>query len=150
MNDINEQVFQYLEGEWLVCRQFKGSYLGSFKGKVRLLPDEPSGSSTYNYSEEGELVDGEGHLFNAKQNYLYRFKDGKVQVLKQEGSEWIVMHELNFMQEGDAVVAATHLHLCGQDNYAVEYRVDLSGNWEVAYTVTGPKKDYRIHSVYKR
>lgn len=149
-NPLNENVFRFLEGDWAVQRTFEGSYLGTFSGKASFTPN--SGEEfTYQYSEEGELIDGEGNLFNAKQSYLYRLEEGILQVLKLEESEWIVMHDLDFKQEVDAVVAsATHTHLCGQDYYVAEYRIDLSGNCEVAYTVTGPKKDYRIHSVYTR
>lgn len=148
---INGTVFHFLEGEWLVRRQFEGSYVGSFNGKARLLLDEASGLPTYNYSEHGELTDGTGQLFNAKQSYLYRLVEGRLEVLKQEGSDWILMHELDFRQEGKVIAAsAAHTHLCGQDYYAAEYRIDLSGRWEVAYNVTGPKKDYRIYTVYER
>lgn len=143
-----DQVFSYLKGEWQVCRQFEGSYRGTFTGAASLVP-EADDPLTCLYREMGKLVDADGQHFDAKQNYLYRLSDGQLKIYKHEDSEWIIMHELDFTREGDRLIAK-HLHLCGQDRYAVEYKVDLSGNWEQSYIVTGPKKDYSIRSVYKK
>lgn len=149
MDEINEQVFCFLQGDWVVRRHFEGSYGGTFTGKAHFTPenDEPG---TYRYSEQGELTDDEGKTFDAKQSYLYRLADGALQVLKREAVDWIVMHDLAFrMEEGIAI--AEHVHRCGQDHYATTYRIDLNANsWEIAYTVSGPNKDYRIESVFER
>jgi hypothetical protein len=40
-------------------------------------------------------------------------------------------------------------HLCGEDRYAGEYRLD-GDLLEVVWHVTGPHKDQRIESVYRR
>lgn len=145
---INEKVFRFLEGEWRVRREFKGSYGGEFSGQATFEPqtDEPS---AYKYGEQGELTDAEGKRFDARQRYRYRLAEGQVQVLKQEDSDWIVMHKLDFVMENDVATSA-HIHLCGQDNYATVYRIDFSGFWKVSYTVNGPKKDYSISTVYDR
>ena len=145
-DSTNEQVFRFLEGEWLLRRHFAGSYSGAFTGKASVA-HEADDLTTYRYTEQGELTDAEGKQFDAKQSYLYRLVEGKLQVLKREGLEWIVMHDLEFHADG-RIANASHLHLCGQDHYATVYRVDFSGNWEVAYTVSGPKKDYSIRSAY--
>lgn len=145
---INEKVFHFLEGVWKVQREFKGSYRGEFTGQATFEPQagEPS---AYEYAEQGELTDAEGKRFDARQRYRYRLTEGQVQVLKQEDSDWIVMHSLDFEME-DGIATAAHVHLCGQDNYATVYRIDFSGFWEISYTVNGPKKDYRISTVYVR
>jgi len=146
---INEQVFKFLRGVWSVRRRFEGSYTGAFSGEASFQP-EPEGSLAYLYAEQGELTDAEANRFDAKQSYLYRLAEGKLQVLKCDRSEWEPMHEFDFVAE-DSSAVGRHIHLCGQDHYAATYRVDLTEDtWEVSYTVSGPKKDYRIHSIYTR
>lgn len=147
VNSINERVFRFLAGDWSVCRSFDGNYRGTFTGKASFAL-ESEDTTTYSCTEQGELIDGEGKGFDAKQSYLYRLAEGKLHVLKREELDWMVMHELDF-NEHEGVATASHVHLCGQDHYATEYRIDLeTSRWEVAYSVNGPKKDYRIHSVY--
>ncbi|WP_146209265.1 DUF6314 family protein [Coraliomargarita sinensis] len=147
-DSINEQVFRFLEGEWIVHRRFEGSYRGSFSGKA-CFASEADTPSNYLYHEQGELIDGENKRFDAKQSYLYRLTEGKLEVLKQDGSAWEAMHVLEF-QKQEGIATASHVHLCGDDHYATVYRVDLSRGWELSYTVNGPKKDYRIHTFYSR
>ena len=145
---INERVFQFLQGRWSVHRQFEGSYCGAFQGDANFVP-EIGGAPTYRYTEQGKLTDGAEQRFDAKQSYRYRLSGGKVEVLKREDAEWIVMHQLDFRDDG-RIATAGHTHLCGQDHYTAVYRVDLSGSWEVSYRVTGPKKEYRICTKYSR
>jgi len=143
-----EEVFQHLGGKWDVVRHFEGSYRGVFSGEATLIHRRED-TATYHYEESGELVDGAGHAFAARQRYRYRLSGDGLQVLKCEGSEWELMHKLDFSREG-RLALAEHVHLCGEDHYAVRYRVDLEGGWELDYEVRGPKKDYRIRSVYTR
>lgn len=146
---MNERVFRFLEGRWSVRRHFEGSYEGSFSGEAFLAPVAGE-ESTYRYTEQGKLTDGEGKQFDAGQSYLYRLAEGKLRMLKRGEPEWVVMHDLEFREDG-RLATATHSHLCGQDHYTATYRIDLDAEtWEVAYDVTGPKKDYRIRSVYSR
>ena len=145
---ISEKVFRFLEGEWGIRRQFKGSYGGDFSGHA-VFESKTNAPSTYHYSEQGELVDSEGKRFAAKQTYRYLLKEGQVEILKQEGSDWIVMHGLDLKDDG-GVATASHVHLCGQDHYATIYRVDFSGSLEVEYSVKGPNKGYSIHTTFKR
>ena len=148
VDSLNNEVFRFLEGRWNIDRRFEGSYEGSFAGEASFVPS-PDVSWTCIYSEQGELIDGEGKQFDAKQSYLYRLAGEKLEVLKKEESEWMVMHELDFQKDGSSATAS-HLHLCGQDHYAGTFKVDLSGGWEVTYTVNGPKKDYSIRTLYRR
>lgn len=143
-----EKVFRFLEGEWVVRRHFEGSCGGAFSGKASFAPKADSVSS-YQYTEQGELTDSEGKTFDAKQSYRYRLEDRTLQVLKREASDWIVMHELEFDLK-DGIATAQHVHLCGEDHYATVYRVDFSGTFEITYSVSGPKKDYRIRSVFSQ
>lgn len=149
-DSIEERIYRFLAGDWVVRRRFEGSYSGTFSGKANFTPQADK-FWTYRYTEQGELTDSAGKTFDAKQSYLYRLAEGKLQVLKREASDWMVMHDLDFVVEDDGKATASHVHLCGQDHYAATYRIDLNGNgWEIAYTVSGPNKDYRIESLFER
>jgi hypothetical protein len=145
---INEKVFRFLEGGWKIQRHFKGSYGGGFSGQA-IFEMEADIPLSYHYTEQGELTDAEGKRFDARQLYRYRLVDGRIEVLKQEDSDWSVMHQLDFSMEDGAATAA-HVHLCGQDNYATVYQIDFSGSWEISYAVEGPRKDYCIRTTYAR
>lgn len=149
MDEINERIFSFLEGDWSVRRQFEGSYKGAFSGEASFVA-EAGKHRAYRYVEEGKLADNEGKTFDAKQSYLYQLTEGQLQVFKREESDWSLMHDLEFVME-DNIAVATHVHLCGQDHYAATYRINFdTDSWEVNYTVSGPKKDYRIWSTYER
>lgn len=145
---LNQQVFLLLRGRWSVDRHFEGSYCGHFRGVADFVPETGS-AECYQYAEQGELTDGAGQRFNAKQHYCYRLAGESIEVLKFEESIWVLMHNLVFALE-DGSATARHLHRCGQDDYNTEYHINFTGSWEIAYVVNGPKKDYRIHSVYTR
>ncbi|MFU8848410.1 MAG: DUF6314 family protein [Opitutales bacterium] len=149
LDTLTEQVFRFFEGEWQVRRDFEGSYSGTFTGKASFMPKTDE-SSVYSYEEEGELTDGEGKCYPAKQCYRYRFAEKKVLVFKREESAWILMHELDFQLEY-GLACARHLHLCGEDHYATIYQADLAaGKWAMSYEVNGPKKAYQIRSAFER
>lgn len=148
VHSLNRQVFDFFEGKWSVDRRFEGSYCGSFHGAASFVPERGK-AACYQYLEQGALMDGAGQRFDAKQSYRYRLAAGQLQVLKREESEWMMMHELDF-RDDNGIATAEHIHRCGQDHYAAVYRIDFTGTWEVAYTVNGPKKDYRIRTVYSR
>jgi len=143
---LGEKVWVFWVGCWSLRRHFEGSYIGTFEGAAEFVP-ESDPILAYHYSEQGELTDGEGKRFGARQSYRYHLAADHIQVLKHEGSDWILMHDLEFHLE-DGMAVARHTHLCGQDYYDAVYRIDFSGRWELAYSVTGPEKDYRIRSRY--
>jgi len=145
---LQKKVFDYFAGEWSVRRRFVGSYTGDFRGTARFTRND-SETHAYLYEEEGALKDASGNQFNARQVYCYRLRDSKFEVLKRDSAGWMVLHELLLVPEGNRLTAG-HLHVCGEDCYTVEYRIDLSGGWALGYVVKGPKKDYRIYSAYAR
>ncbi|MGB0409798.1 MAG: DUF6314 family protein [Opitutales bacterium] len=145
---LQKKVFGYFEGDWSVKRRFEGSYTAVFDGLARFKAESDAGVA-YRYEEAGELNDGAGKQFNARQVYLYRLKASTIEVHKRDESDWTLMHELPFQMDGEDATSA-HVHLCGKDYYSAVYRVNFMGGWVLRYAVTGPTKDYTIHSVYSR
>lgn len=114
----------------------------------------------YLYVEDGDFKTDAGFGFRAARRYVWRY-DERRDVL----SVWFVkpddpmrvdylFHEVEFGRPQTGGWSAAAGHLCLDDYYDVKYNfafeaVNLS-EWNVEYTVKGPKKDYKIRGVYRR
>ncbi|GKT40597.1 dimethylaniline monooxygenase [N-oxide-forming] 4 [Colletotrichum spaethianum] len=133
-----------------------------------LAADEPSDdddglAAEYLYVEDGEFRADNGLVFRATRRYVWRYDEKKDMV-----SVWFaktddakradyLFHEIEFLPPPDGDQKpwqAKAGHLCIDDFYDVKYdfafkAVNLK-EWNLRYTVNGPKKDYTIHGVYRR
>ncbi|MBN9553687.1 MAG: hypothetical protein J0H61_03265 [Alphaproteobacteria bacterium] len=91
--------------------------------------------------ESGRLVFG-GHVSDASQHYRIVLGDGGAQVFRADGSHF---HDLD-LSSGWAGI----LHRCGDDMYRGRYRALNRDAYRVAWRVTGPRKNYRMTSLYTR
>ncbi|KAG9254306.1 uncharacterized protein F5Z01DRAFT_636383 [Emericellopsis atlantica] len=116
----------------------------------------------YLYIEEGEFKTDLGFGFTATRRYVYRYDDATDKL-----SVWFVkpddlkradylFHEIDFEvpENRDDGWKAKSGHLCIDDFYDVEYGFKFNAvnlkEWDVGYTVKGPKKDYTIRGTYTR
>lgn len=109
---------------------------GRFEGKA-VFETAPSGLL---YREEGQLRLGEGPAFTAHRTYLWREAGGRIFVDYPDGRAF---HDFD---PGEAAAR----HWCDPDDYRVRY--DFSGwpDWRAEWEVRGPRKDYRMLSLYRR
>ncbi len=141
-------------GDWQVSRRIEdlqvrgydglarlsGSQAGRFEGGARLFTEGPG----LRYHEEGKLtldVDPEVS-FVARRDYLWRWTGDRIEVLFADGRPFHA-----FVPSGRAIGTD---HPCGHDLYRVTY--DFTGwpTWTAEWIVTGPAKDYRMLSAYRR
>ncbi|GKU06897.1 unnamed protein product [Fusarium langsethiae] len=152
---------------------------GHFSGTAQFLLREkttdglrcasnPSGDSNdsdelgmeYLYIEEGEFKTSQGFGFKATRRYVWRYNE-----LKDVLSVWFakpddlkradyLFHEIEFTEPTEKGWAAKAGHLCIDDYYDVKYNFAFQAvnlkEWEIEYTVKGPKKDYTITGTYTR
>ncbi|GKT62993.1 pyridine nucleotide-disulfide oxidoreductase [Colletotrichum tofieldiae] len=129
--------------------------------------DEPSDddglATEYLYIEDGEFRADNGLAFRATRRYVWRYDEKKdivsVWFVRTDDSKRAdyLFHEIEFLPppEGDREPwQAKAGHLCIDDFYDVKYdfafkAVNLK-EWNIRYTVSGPKKDYTIHGLYRR
>lgn len=110
------------------------------RGEAMWRPAEETGGKA------GELDFGEtltlGENINAFRGYHYRFAGGRMQIDHADGSPFVSV-DLN---SGWARVE----HLCGRDLYRGRFRFDSKGALWIAWEVRGPRKDYRMVTVYRK
>ena len=138
-------------------------------------PDPPSTTTTstttpfdgtkdgweYLYEETGTFAT-ETLSFPARRRYIYRYDE-----VSDTLSAWFarvddpsradyLFHELEFLPRAEAGAGAKAKagHLCVEDYYSVGYEFGVEGVgmrwWSLGYEVRGPKKDYKLHGVYRR
>ena len=128
-------------GEWRVEREIADRLAGQpgrFDGVARFAP-VPGG---LRYEEEGVLRLGEGAGLTARRAYLWHFGAAGVEVAFHDGRPF---HRFAVGESG----AGTD-HLCGADLYRVAYDWSAWPDWRAVWEVTGPRKDYRMESRYRR
>ncbi len=126
-------------GAWTVARRIDDRLAGAgrFDGTAVFAP-VPGGLS---YAERGILQTGAG-AFEARRGYLWQFGAEGVAVLFEDGRP--------FHRFTPAGRAAGSDHPCGADLYRVEYDFARWPEWSAVWQVSGPRKDYRMHTTFAR
>ncbi|KAH6648625.1 hypothetical protein BKA67DRAFT_594127 [Truncatella angustata] len=176
---VAHAVFRSLLGEWKLDRDLHSRLpshpSGRFVGTAKfLLRDGTSDGRTvregddlgmeYLYIEDGDFIAANGMKFRATRRYVWRYDDRK-DVL----SVWFartddnmradyLFHNLEFIapasEDSSRGWQAKASHLCIEDLYDVHYSFNFKAvnlkDWNLGYSVRGPKKDYTIAGRYSR
>jgi len=129
-------------GEWLIERHIldvDSQWLGRFDGTALFTRTNDG----LHYLEEGRLRFGGLDAIKASRVYQWRFPGGaRIEVLFEDGRAF---HGFDF---GRARVTASHY--CDPDQYDVTYDFESWPLWRAEWRVEGPRKDYRMVSIYRR
>ncbi|NYF81156.1 DUF6314 family protein [Granulicella arctica] len=136
-------VFGWLVGEWSFVREIPGQ--ASMTGRATVSPMD---MSTALYEEWAEVRLAGGEILHGEQRYLYRKREAGLAVLFAE--TLALFHELEFHVEVDGCLRAVARHACSDDVYMSEYRIGEDESFAVRHEVRGPRKDYVIHTQYRR
>lgn len=126
-------------GEWTVTRRIedrRAGREGTFSGRAVFLPD----GDGLDYREEGSIAFPGQPPLRAERRYRWRAEGARIAVLYADGRP--------FHSFSQALPGAEHL--CAPDLYQVRYAFEGWPVWECVWDVSGPRKDYRLHSVYRR
>ncbi|KAK0748404.1 hypothetical protein B0T21DRAFT_356488 [Apiosordaria backusii] len=117
----------------------------------------------YLYIEQGDFKAANGFTFRATRRYIWRYNEKQDELTvwfaktdDQKRADYL-FHKVEFsVPKGDNEKGwkATAGHMCIKDYYDVKYEfrfkaVNLT-DWNLAYTVNGPQKDYTIDGTYTR
>lgn len=169
--------FTALEGEWVLKRTIESALplypSGAFKGIAvfqRRMPSDQEYDMEYLYVEEGEFTTKQGVSFSGSRRYVYRYQASTDAItawfvnIDDKISVDYLFHDLDFQQSNIGVTqlegcetgssAAKGYHLCGKDDYWVEYNFTFVGatirKWNLQYNVKGPEKNYVADANYTR
>ncbi|KAM9970246.1 hypothetical protein ACTFIR_002094 [Dictyostelium discoideum] len=98
---------------------------------------------SYQYQEDGILKQPDNTTFNISQRYIYRLKDDIISVYFDEKPERL-FQTLDF---NNSSLAKGH-HLCGDDTYDAIYQLVSPKEFNLIYSVLGPKKNYKITTTF--
>ncbi|SFS07610.1 DUF6314 family protein [Yoonia litorea] len=128
-------------GDWQISREisdFRLKQTGTLEGRARFVQE----NGCVHYAEAGTLRFAGGAPLTAERRYLWTFTDGEVLVAYDDGAPF---HSFAIAE----TVQATP-HLCGEDMYHGTYLFGSFPDWEVLWSVKGPRKDYRSVTRYRR
>ena len=129
-------------GLWTIERDIldlDSEWIGRFDGQARFAPV----NSGLHYREEGQLAFGGLESMTATREYIWRFPGGRrIEVMFEDGSPF---HAFDM---GRGRAEATHF--CDPDQYDVAYDFSRWPEWRAEWRVEGPRKDYRMVSIYRR
>lgn len=141
------------EGQWQLSRRIEdktGLGVGLMQGTAvfHRIPDG------LRYEEDGELCFGTQPPMRAQRSYLWRpepeygpehgpeHEGPGVQVLFSDGRPF---HRIDLSQP-----APKAAHWCDPDHYDVNYDFGAWPEWHCTWQVSGPSKDYRMTTRYRR
>lgn len=128
-------------GDWRVERLIedrRAGKAGRFDGRLRFAPRDGG----LLYREDGWLRVGDAPPLAASRAYLWRWDGGEVRAFFPDGRPF---HR--FRPEGRGLGTD---HPCGADLYRVAYDFTRWPDWEAAWDVAGPAKDYRLLTTHRR
>ncbi len=111
---------------------------GRFTGTATLTADGPG----LTYDETGTLTLGPNPPLQATRRYLWRTDEPRIAVLFADGRP--------FHSFAPAAPTPAADHWCDPDSYRVAYDFTRWPDWTATWDVTGPRKDYRMTTRYRR
>ena len=129
-------------GTWALSRRIDDRLAGQsgvFEGMARFTPDGPDAAI---YDESGLLRLGDAPPMTAERRYLWQFGAETVIVRHADGRDFF-----RFTPGGRG---AEIVHVCDPDTYRVIHDFTVWPRWQAIWTVTGPRKDYRLRSAWRR
>lgn len=139
-------IFDWLRGEWTFVRAIPG--YASVRGEARIV-QENDGAARYEETARVTLLNG-GTL---RATQCYRFRPlappaNGVEVLFCDSNE--LFERLEFHDGEGGALEARARFVCGADTYESAFLVDGEERLHVEHVVRGPRKDYRVLTVYTR
>ena len=129
-------------GEWTLSRRIDDRLTGRsgmFEGMARFTA---AGDDIAIYDESGLLQLGDAPALTAERRYLWQFEAEVVTVRYADGRDFYRFHPAG---RGVEVV-----HECDPDTYRVIHDFTAWPRWQAIWSVTGPRKDYRLRSAWRR
>lgn len=129
----------YFVGAWQLNRQILQS-----SGEAFVFEGQADFSwveSDLHYRETGVVTAPDGRALQAERAYVWQ---------QQAGGKIEVLFDDNRYFHTFSAAEPYAKHLCGDDLYVVSYAFEHGPRWESTWQVKGPRKDYKMTSLYQR
>lgn len=145
-----KKIFDLLKGQWTIYRTMTavtGASLGKCKGIVSFVSDKEK--RILYYKEKGEL-----QTFNKKfrffKNYIYKFNSNGTDLeVYFDETPLRFFHSIKWKKpQGGIILGQGSTHKCAQDIYQLSYQLLSEHLFFVNCKVSGPKKNYILHSQF--
>ncbi|KAL8815951.1 MAG: hypothetical protein Q9223_004966, partial [Gallowayella weberi] len=174
---ICEQIFDALAGTWTIEREIRSALpilpSGTFNGEAQ-FESRPREAVDLDkellYIENGKFTTEHGLSFTATRRYVYRYQREadkmSVWFVKPDENTTVdyLFHELRLQGSTDTsnqnspsvndMIKSSSYHLCVEDHYTPNYVFRMENSllqqWQLAYRVQGPQKDYIADALYVR
>ena len=138
-------VFDWLQGEWAFVREVPGH--ATVRGEARIVAE---GDDTARYEETALVTLTHGGTLRATQCYVHRRLPQPANGIEVRFCDTGNLFErLEFRALADGAMEARARYVCAQDVYESSFIVRAE-RLHVEHVVQGPKKDYRVKTVYRR
>ncbi|RCK53926.1 hypothetical protein TH25_00700 [Thalassospira profundimaris] len=150
------RVFNSLHGDWNLERDMGD--MGHFMGTARFFIATDSAKNSLRYREEGVLHRFDGQKFEGYREYDFVLHDDAIELLFRDpvgfGNRYVLLsfspaNISNSNNPENSLFAQDH-HPCGNDMYHHRMIWQDTNHFETRIKVTGPNKDYELHSLYQR
>lgn len=115
---------------------------------------EPISSCTNEllYTENGRLILSSGKTYNSQRSYIYQFNHTHANIFFAEDNlKKDLFLKLNFPSTQFNLPMQTFAeHTCKDDYYRAHFKLVSTNEFFIHYSVSGPRKDYRIENKYSR
>ncbi|WP_108815922.1 DUF6314 family protein [Loktanella sp. Alg231-35] len=128
-------------GRWRIFREitdFRILGSGTLEGEATFTAN----ADGLHYHEQGALCFAGGAPVLAERSYLWSFGKNTVDVAYADGAPF---HSFELTGGPEAC-----LHICGADTYRGTYSFVRFPDWQVTWSVEGPRKRYRSVTRYTR
>lgn len=105
----------------------------------------PRAEGWLHYREDGTMRLPDGQTFQSYRSYLYAPIEGGFAVYFDEDPPRL-FHEIHL---GPDLIGGAP-HQCAADLYDSRYQFHPDGSFTLVHAVTGPKKGYRMETLYRR
>ncbi|GAM29118.1 hypothetical protein SAMD00019534_122940, partial [Acytostelium subglobosum LB1] len=104
-------------------------------------------ANSLQYEESGILISNDNAGTPVNQRYIYRYQDDRIHVyFDAVPNDGRLLHSLDFINSN----LATGHHWCPPDTYDATYEFVNPHEFHLTYCVQGPKKNYKMTTVFKR
>jgi len=136
----------YLLGAWHLRRSITGFSVMTGEAHLSPIQDEPSALL---YRETLKFPAPNGELLSGFREYIYRFDDSQLALyFSNSGKQSGLFMKLDSSSPSEGELSGSHL--CKADLYKGELSVIDQNQFRIRYTVTGPKKNHVLETLYSR